>query len=145
MVRGFVETLYSDVDEHLGDPAYAKSIRIENIDPSFKESEFIPDVRVVFISKGPNNERNVVVGWYDHAKVYRKRQAASEQFGYNIECASADAHLIPEEERTFEYPKKNEDGTFNFGQSNISYPRLFKQEATLSLVLRLNEYLDSRE
>ena len=143
-VRGFVETLYIGGKEHMGDFNYAKDMLIENIDPQSKGRDAVEGVRVVFISKGPNNDKNVVVGWYDNAIVYRKRQMSAEQFGFNMECSATDAHLIPEDERTFEYPKKNEDGTYNFGQSNISYPRLFKQEATSKLVDNLNNYLDGR-
>ena len=141
LIKGFVETGYTD--GQTGNIDNAKGMLIENIDPAFKNQDFIDGVRVVFISKGPNNDKNVVVGWYDNAKVYRNRQTSSEQFGYNLECNAEDAHLIDEVNRIFEYPKKNDDETFNFGQSNVSYPRILRNESTQELVERLNKYLDS--
>lgn len=95
----------------IGDPAFAKDIHIENIDPVFRGSDVATGIRVVFISKGPGYDKNVVVGWYENATVYRKRQSTDEQFGYNIKCAASDAFLVPDTERGFFYPKKNSDGT----------------------------------
>ena len=141
IIHGFVETGYTDGET--GNIDKAKGMLIENIDPDVKNQDYVEGVRVVFISKGPNNDKNVVVGWYDNAKVYRTRQVSSEQFGYNLECKADDAHLIDEVNRIFEYPKKNDDDTFNFGQSNVSYPRILRNEATQELVERLNKYLDS--
>ena len=101
-------------------------------------------IRVVFISKGPGYDKNVVVGWYENATVYRKRQSTDEQFGYSIKCAASDAFLVPNTERDFFYPKKNSDGTYNFGQSNISYPALFHQSATFALASSLIDCLDKK-
>ena len=142
--RGFVKTLYSDAENHLGDPAFAKDIHIENIDPVFKGSDVATGIRVVFISKGPGYDKNVVIGWYENATVYRKRQSTDEQFGYNIKCSASDAFLVPDTERDFFYPKKNFYGTYNFGQSNISYPALFHQSATFALASSLIDYLDKK-
>lgn len=128
----------------IGDPAFAKDIHIENIDPVFRGSDVATGIRVVFISKGPGYDKNVVVGWYENATVYRKRQSTDEQFGYNIKCAASDAFLVPDTERGFFYPKKNSDGTYNFGQSNISYPASFHQSATFALASSLIDYLDKK-
>lgn len=142
MTYGFVEAGYKDA-EHTGDINYAKKIDINNFSKKFKNSDYADGVRVVFIAKGPNNDKHVVVGWYENARVYRSKQFIEGHFGYNITCKNDDAHLILEEERTFEYPKKNDDGSYNFGQSNVSYPFIFNQQTTLNLANRLNEYIDS--
>lgn len=142
MTYGFVEAGYTDA-EHTGDINYAKKIDINNFSKKFKNFEYADGVRVVFIAKGPNNDKHVVVGWYENARVYRSKQFIEGHFGYNITCKNDDAHLILEEERTFEYPKKNDDGSYNFGQSNVSYPFIFNQQTTLNLANRLNEYIDS--
>ncbi len=144
MVRGFVETLYNDMANHIGELEYAKDIHIENIDPSFKGVDVATGVRVVFISKGPGYDKNVVVGWYENAKVYRKRQSKDGKAAFNIECSPSEAFLIPDSGRDFFYPKKNQDGTYNFGQSNISYPALFHQSATFALASSLIDYLDKK-
>lgn len=140
MVRGFVETNY--VDGELGNFDKAKKMALEKIDPSFKGLDIATGVRVVFISKGPFNKKNIVIGWYDNAKVYRTRQKFGD-FGFNLECSAIDAHLIPEEKRTFEYPKINEDGSYNFGESNVSYPISMNQPSTNELITELNAYLAS--
>lgn len=140
---GFVETNYIDSDKNLGDPSFAKQIHLEKLNPSFKENDEIEGVRVVFISKGPNNDKNVVVGWYNNAKIFRNRHSQNEMFSYNIMCANDDAHLISEGNRTFKYPKKNDDGTYNFGQQNVSYPYASGQESTIRLANELNDYLNS--
>lgn len=143
-IYGFVETNYTDQENHLGEAAFAKNIIIEKINPIFKDKDTAEDVRVVFISKGPNNDKNVVVGWYENATVYRVRQEFEGAFGYNIVCDVENAHLLVEEDRTFKYPKKNDDGTFNFGQSNVSYPYSSGQESTIKLANELNKYIDDK-
>ena len=140
---GFVETNYINSDNNLGNTAFAKTIHLENLNPNFKNSLSIDGVRVVFISKGPNNDKNIVVGWYDNATLFRTRQNVGEQFGYNIKCRNEDAHIIVEDDRSFSYPKKNADGTYNFGQQNISYPYASNQESTIKLANELNQYIDS--
>jgi hypothetical protein len=141
-IKGFVETNYSGEGAVVGDIKFANDIAIENIDSAFKGEESANGVRVVFISKGPNNDKNVVVGWYDNAIVYRKRQSLDSTFGFNLQCSKDDAHLIPDDQRDFAYPKKNPDETYNFGQINISYPYNSKQQTTIELADKLNEYID---
>lgn len=142
MIYGFVETNYTTAAE-LGNPNYAKQICLESIHYSAIGHDYITGVRVVFISKGPNNDRNIVIGWYDNATVYRRRQSSNEGLGYNITCAPMDAHLIDEQDRVFKYPKKNDDGTYNFGQQNTSYPFISNNVATIKLAKELNEYINN--
>lgn len=139
---GFVETNYLDSDNNTGQVEYAKNINIDKIDSSANGHDSISNIRVIFISKGPHSS-NVIVGWYDNATVYRKRQKRGNQFGYNIRCLNEDAHLIPFESRTFAYPKKNSDGTYNFGRGQISYPYDSMQEMTIDLVENANNYIDN--
>ena len=139
---GFVEAGYTDAN-HRGDINYAKKIEINNFSQKFKNSNHADGVRVVFIAKGQINDKHVIVGWYENARVYREKQIREGHLGYNITCSNDDAHLIPEKERTFEYPKKNNDESYNFGQSNVSYPYVSDNQTTLDLANRVNEYIDS--
>ena len=41
----------------IGEPAFAKDIHIENIDPVFRWSDMATGIRVVFISKGPGYDK----------------------------------------------------------------------------------------
>lgn len=137
---GFVETGYTS-GEHTGDINYARKIEINGFSKRFENSDYATNVRVVFIAKGPDN-KHIVVGWYENATVYREKQRNNGRFGYNITCNNNDAHLIPEQERIFAYPKKNEDGSHNFGQSNVSYPFNSDNEKTLKLANELYKYID---
>ena len=69
LVRGFVETKYSD--GALGGQQKPKQLHIENIDKAFKKENVIDDVLVVFCALSPKINKTVIVGWYKNAKVYR--------------------------------------------------------------------------
>lgn len=138
LVHGFVETKYSQ--GHTADIKYANSIHIENLDISAKSNEKVDNVRVVFVSYNPEAQKTVVVGWYDHATVYRNR------FEYNgffttMTCQKEDAHLIPVQERTFEIPKASKNNDYGIGQSNLWYIQMF--DAARGLEQKLITYLDS--
>lgn len=142
-VYGFVETNYNGGKANTGKVEFAKNIGLENIDPSATNDEFLDDVKVIFISKGEDQDRNVVVGYYDNATVYRKRQKGPNPFGYNFKCENKNAILIPENERYFEYPKTNIDDSYNFGRENISYPYKNKEnKTTITLIENVLDYLN---
>lgn len=41
----------------IGEPAFAKDIHIENIDPVFRWSDMATGIRIVLISKGPGYDK----------------------------------------------------------------------------------------
>lgn len=142
--HGFVETNYRRGMTRQNQIEYANEISLESINSNFRDSDTAENVRVVFISYSPTLEKNVVVGWYENATVYRRRQDDFDNrpYGYNISCNSNDAHLIHDNDRTFIYPKKNNDGTTNFGQRAVSYPYSKGQVTTTRLANELNNYID---
>lgn len=63
-----------------------------------------------------------IVGWYNHATVFRESQTQPRQFRgkhlyYFAECNSKDATLLTEDERVFEIPR----GLKGMGQGNVWY------------------------
>ena len=147
-VYGFVET--GNTLKNTGDLSKTNQIHLEFIDPKYKKADEIDNVRVVFISR--YKQKIVVVGWYDNAIVYRKRHINNvNPFGYNFICKKEDAHLIPMKNRDKEYVRKNDDGTYNHGESNISYPFYYKKtnkirgadtDTTMKKANEINEYID---
>lgn len=127
-IYGFVETNYNKQKENLGNYKFAHTIHLENIDKGYKRVDTINNVLVIFISYSEIYKSNVIIGFYENATVFRNRQPSirglnrrGNNFGYNLKCKKEDALLIKEEDRKFIFSKKNNDGTYNFGQINISY------------------------
>ncbi len=117
MVYGFVETKYTGgYENNFNNP---KQIHIENIDQNFKNRESIEDVTVVFCTN--NSTKTVVVGWYNHATIYRNRQKYHER-QYNIKTTATNAHLLSSKKRDKEIPRARVNTqNIGFGQSNIWY------------------------
>lgn len=74
------------------------------------KAEFANDVLVVIVAPHPN-KGNVIVGWYDHAKVYKNHQPYPkdidreiEGYDYNFKAESKDCFLVPEKERIALFP-----------------------------------------
>jgi len=135
---GFVETKYSH--GHTADNNFAKAIVLENISPIFKGKEQADDVLVVFVAFSPSLKKTVIVGWYDHATVFRNRVVENGKI-YMVKCECNNAHLIPHEERSFEVPKANKDQT-GIGQSNFWY--IQKNEEARDLEYRIEEYISEK-
>lgn len=135
--RGFVETGCRLGYENGQKTNTYNSLHIEKIDPSAENKGYIQDVLVVFCAR-PENGKTRIVGWYDHATVFRKRPKyngraynGKEYNGrvYNLCTAVSDAHLLPENERTFEIPRANENkDNIGFGQSNLWYAKDSKSQ-----------------
>ena len=75
-----------------------------------QNDEFADDVLVIIVAPHPE-KGNVIVGWYDHAKVYRNHQPYPENinrekegFDYNFLAESKDCFLVPESERIVLFP-----------------------------------------
>lgn len=113
----FVETKYTN--GYNAENKTARSINIDQISPLCRGKDSIDRVRVVMIAFSPILNKNVVVGWYDNATVYRNRIVDAEKT-YMIKCSFEDAHLIPEKERRFEVPRA-QGNEYGIGQSNFWY------------------------
>mgnify|MGYP000907794896 CR=1 FL=1 len=133
----FVETKYRH--GHTADNNYAKSIALEQIDPSYKGRDSIDGVRVVLMAFSPVLKKNVVVGWYNNVTVYRNRVVEPEKI-YMMKCSFSDAHLIPEADRSFTIPRA-QGNDYGIGQSNFWY--IQKTEAARNFEDKLVEYLNS--
>ena len=131
----YVETKYKA--GHTGEDEFAKSTAIEQLNPSFKNKDSIDGVKVVLMAFSPNLNKNVVVGWYDNATVYRNRIIEPDKI-YMIKCAYEDAHLIPDSERRFEVPGAR-GNAYGIGQCNFWY--IQKNEAAKEYEQSLIDYL----
>lgn len=113
----YVETKYTN--GYNAENKTARSINIDQISPLCHGKDSIDGVRVVMSAFSPILNKNVVVGWYDNATVYRNRIIDAEKT-YMIKCSFEDAHLIPENERQFEVPRA-QGNEYGIGQSNFWY------------------------
>lgn len=116
-VYGFVETKYTG--GYKVGYQNPKQLHIEKIDINFKDKDKIDDVTVIFCAN--NSIKTVIVGWYEHATVYRTRKKYLDR-PYNIKTTFKNAHLIPENRRFKEVPRaKENENKLGFGQSNVWY------------------------
>lgn len=96
-------------------------IHIERIGgEDFKYADKIDDVLVIWVSPTGIGNGREIVGWYNHATVYREVQSGRHQKqraykNYNIVANTADCQLIPLEMRSFEVPQQKGYS----GQANI--------------------------
>ena len=86
----------------------------------------VDDVLVVWVAWSKKLDSHVVVGWYKHATLYREAQKPpphanrdynGEIFDYYVSCATANATLLPVDERLFKIHK----GKGGMGQENVWY------------------------
>lgn len=117
-LRGFVETKYINGYKSQKQP---RKLRIENMDPAYKNADRIDNVTVVFCAYSDKIKKTVIVGWYIGATVYRGRLMYHGR-QYNLECAAENGYLLPEGMRTFVVPRAV-NGNYGFGQSNTWFAR----------------------
>lgn len=135
---GFIETGFRS--GHKGENKYANAITIESIKPMIKEQQpSVDGVRVVMVALSPTLKKYVVVGWYDNATVYRNRVVDGDLI-YMTKCLYADAHLIPDADRSFEIPQA-QSNDFGIGQSNFWY--IQTKDNDFEFEQQLTEYIDS--
>ena len=100
-------------------------IAIERLGAS-KGDTYVDDVLVVWVSKRPQGGV-VVIGWYEHARVFRCRREGpldsgreyeGEALVYRVMARAEDCALLPVTERTFPVPARVPGG---LGQANIWY------------------------
>lgn len=111
------------------------------------KDEFVEDVLVVYCATHPSHGFTAVVGWYQHATVYRKyMEVGFEQDdgstywqAYNAISEKENCVLLPRAERSqilkWKVPRKKDGISFGFGRANV----WFAQEQSTNE--NLNRYL----
>ena len=94
--------LYGYFQPHMKSPY---KINLRRINPDIS-CDYADDVLVIFFSKNPLRKGQVIVGWYQNAKVYAhiqnpKDQKSRKNFGYNLFANEKDAVLLPALKRRF--------------------------------------------
>lgn len=126
---------------------YGNELHIERYDKILKSFDEVDDVTVVWVATDGTSSK--IVGWYEHATMYRYWQGiydssllGPECHDYNFIANEEDCYLIPEEDRTFVIPRASKAGTGRgMGQSQIWYAdSKYAQEEFIPQVL---EYLES--
>lgn len=98
--------------------------RVENVADHVDKIE---DLTVVWTAT--NNTGRYIVGWYEHAEMYRYGQSFEDYtisdktyWEYNFKTGEENAYLIPEELRNFKVPRASQAGAgLGMGQSNLWY------------------------
>lgn len=94
-----------------------------------KNEECVDDVLVIYCAKHPTYNFTTVVGWYNHAYVYRHYQNVEFNGGYvqsyNAIAKAKDCVLLPVGERSrkikWQVPRKANGWKFGFGRANVWY------------------------
>lgn len=108
-------------------PVRGGTINLHRIDSSCKiDQAYLEDVLVIWTASRPDTKGTYIVGWYEHATVYRewKENNAKERNGYsyNIKAKYKDCYLLPVDTRFFEIPRARKEQNKGFmGQSNVWY------------------------
>ena len=120
---------------------------------SWEKDDEMTGVDVVFIAKRPGHGQ-VVVGWYRNATVFHKQyrvrrgqipgmQQNERYFLCTVDAINA--HLLPEEERTFDVPYAPAGNRGFPGQSNVWYPKLNSDnENVTKFVNKLKKFMASK-
>lgn len=132
--RGFVETKSNLGYEQAIKTNIFNKLHIERIDPAYKKEDKIDNVLVILCAK-PKNGKNVIIGWYKNAIVYRDRQMYNGRF-FNLQARIEESVLLEEDKRTFIIPRSNaKNATFGFGQSNIWYADSAETDSLIEAVI----------
>lgn len=94
-----------------------------------RTAKFVDDVYCVWVTKDPERNARVIVGWYKGARVFRSNnhlvkpsgnKLDSQDISYRAIAPEANCTLIPVTRRTFVVPTRNDmDG--GLGQSTVWY------------------------
>lgn len=119
-------------------------IHIERLGAA-KEDGSLDDVLVVWTANDPGGG-TYIVGWYDHATVYRSRQSPPDgsnrihridPLGYYAKAKLEDCKRLSFDERNFPIPRKQKGG---FGQANVWFA---DQPSNVTLKLAVLEFVSS--
>lgn len=96
----------------------ASQTRLERIDRDAVDLDELDNVLVVYVARNPLAGQ-VVVGWYDKAKLLREpRTRPDSDHSYRCTARLEDCVLVPVPKRHYEIPA----GAGAMGQSNVCYP-----------------------
>ena len=119
---------------------YGNELHIENYGEKYRKKDEIDDMTVVWVASDGKGSK--IVGWYEHATMYRYWQLFQGRNDYNFMADEKDCYLIEENERSFIIPRASKVGSGKgMGQSQIWYAT--DPEAQIELVPKVLEYLDS--
>lgn len=103
-----------------------EQFHIERLEGVSRQESQAENVIVVWCALKPSGD-TVIVGWYEHATVYRFFQSkCGTPFGltrdYFVQAKADDCYLLPESKRSYVIGRAATNGTGKgFGQSNIWY------------------------
>lgn len=144
---GFVETKSTNGEK-------SNQLHIEKIDGCelCSKEDSIEDVLVVYCATHPSHGFTTVVGWYNHAIVYRDYmnigfdQEDGETYwqSYNAIAKAEDCVLLPRPERSqilkWKVPRKKNGISYGFGRANVWFAQ--EQNVNESLKKYLIELTD---
>ncbi len=97
---------------------------LSRVDENAGDADHLDDVLVVFMARRPPDlgGGQVVVGWYQHARLYARYQRPQrprkrQDWAYACECAERDAVLLPTAAREWKVPR----GKGGMGMAKIRY------------------------
>lgn len=104
------------------------SLHLERFEKATVNDDSVDNVLVIWVAKKGETGKNVIVGWYKDATLYKYSQESNPYGGigrdlyFSITANSEDCFLLPEPERKFEIPKSTVvSKDMGMGQSNIWY------------------------
>ncbi len=112
-----------------------RQIHIEQIDPRFgSHADYLDDVLVLWLAPHPKGG-TYLVGWYQHARVYRyyqrderliQRQYQGETLGYFVRAKASDAVCLPPSERTLSVQRASQAKRYagGLGHSCVWYAKI---------------------
>lgn len=115
----------------------------------FLEDETVAeDVLVVFCATHPDHKFTTIVGWYQHAKVFRDYQSIMlkspvdgeeyQQF-FNVLAKKEDCVLLPMRERSrkaiWGVPRQQTGASYGFSRSSVWYPQNKEDNSNLAAFL----------
>ncbi|WP_143319057.1 hypothetical protein [Clostridium sp. HBUAS56010] len=155
---GYVETKFNRKPDKLFDEKQHNELRIENIEgcAGMVDDSSVEDVLVIFCAKpdrGHEKTDSHIVGWYQHATVYRKHQAVKLQYEdgevftkwYNILGKKENVVLLPRSVRfkkTDWWAPRTKENRFGFGQANIWYPANNETDASKKYISRVVKLIE---
>ena len=104
--------------------------QIQRLEGINRKDDYAEDVLVVWCALKPSEEgkpKTVIVGWYEHARVYRCYQSKLTAPGgmvrhFFVTAKAEDCYLLPESRRTYVIDRVSSEGRGRgFGQCNMWY------------------------
>ena len=124
----------------------SEQMHIENLDKVYSQQDEADDITVVWCASSDEN-KTVVIGWYEHATVYRYLQnmpttpVTGIERCYWFSTKAENAYLLSEKDRTLEIGRASKTGAgTGFGQYNYWYAKSpYAKEKVIPAVLEFIE------